>query len=342
MKQLTDHNTLAQQIDPVLVQQALALLEPAQRIALLAHEHPDGDCLGSALGLSHILRAIGKTCVPICADPAPQTMMFLPGAEMLQTTLGDEQFDLVIALDAGELPRFGPLYQRHQSFLDRVPKLNIDHHISSLGCGPVNIIDPISAATAELLVLFQQQTGLPLDRDAAVCLLTGMITDTGSFQYTNTTPRTLQASAVLLQAGAVPETIVKPIFRTRPIAQARLLAAVVTQAQTSCAGRLIWSFATNETLAATGATPEMDDNCAGMLRDIEGVQIAAFFKSYGDAALTRLSLRSAAPYDAASICIRLGGGGHARAAGAAIHKPLHDAIPMVVTLLDEDLKQVGH
>ncbi|TMC19511.1 MAG: hypothetical protein E6J34_15205 [Chloroflexi bacterium] len=140
MKQLTDHNTLAQQIDPVLVQQALALLEPAQRIALLAHEHPDGDCLGSALGLSHILRAIGKTCVPICADPAPQTMMFLPGAEMLQTTLGDEQFDLVIALDAGELPRFGPLYQRHQSFLDRVPKLNIDHHISSLGCGPVNII----------------------------------------------------------------------------------------------------------------------------------------------------------------------------------------------------------
>ena len=67
------------------------------------------------------------------------------------TTLGDEQFDLVIALDAGELPRFGPLYQRHQSFLDRVPKLNIDHHISSLGCGQVNIIDPISAATAELL-----------------------------------------------------------------------------------------------------------------------------------------------------------------------------------------------
>ena len=345
MKPLTDHITLAQQLDPVLIQRAMALIESAQRIALLAHEHPDGDCLGSALGLSHILRAIGKTCVPVCADPAPKTMMFLPGVEMLQPTLGDEQFDLVIALDAGELPRFGALYDRHRHFLDRVPKLNIDHHISSLGCGQVNIIDPISAATAELLVLFQQQVALPLNRDAAVCLLTGMITDTGSFQYTSTTPRTLEAAAVLLRAGAVPETIVKPIFRTRPIVQARFQAAVITQAQTSCTGRLIWSYATNETLAATGATQEMDDNCAGMLRDIEGVQIAAFFKSYGDKsygdpALTRLSLRCAPPYDAANICVRLGGGGHPRAAGAALHKPLYEAMPMVITLLEQELQQV--
>src|SRR5215467_13793003 len=108
-----------QHINPMLLEQAMALILPARRIALLAHESPDGDCIGSALGLAHILQQVGKTCVPACADPAPHTLAFLPGIEMLRDTLDDEDFDLVIALDAGELPRFGPLYERHRAFLDR-------------------------------------------------------------------------------------------------------------------------------------------------------------------------------------------------------------------------------
>lgn len=330
---------LSPQLDSVLMQQAMQMIESAQRIALLAHEHPDGDCIGSALGLAQILRQIGKTCVPACADPVPRTLEFLPGAEGLQTTLGDEQFDLVIALDAGELTRFGELYEQHRVFLDQAPILNIDHHVSSAGCGQVNIIDTSSAATAELLVLFQQQAGLPLDTDAALCLLTGMITDTGSFQYTSTTPRTMQAAAILLAAGAVTETIVKPIYRTRPLAQARFQAAVIRNAQTACDGRLIWSYATDETLAGANATAEMDDNFSGMLRDIEGVQIAAFFKNYGEVGITRLSLRCAAPYNAAEICVRLGGGGHPRAAGATIHQPLQEAIPLVIAALKQEIEE---
>src|SRR5260370_3144243 len=105
------------QLEHMLAQQALALIQPAQRSALLAHEHPDGDCIGSALGLAHILRQAGKTCVPACAHPAPRNLSFLPGIETLQQTLGDESFDLVIALDAGELRRFGSLYEQHPSFL---------------------------------------------------------------------------------------------------------------------------------------------------------------------------------------------------------------------------------
>ncbi|MGH2510917.1 MAG: DHH family phosphoesterase, partial [Ktedonobacteraceae bacterium] len=155
---------LAQQLDPVLVHQAHGLIASARRIALLAHEHPDGDCLGSALGLAHILRAIGKTCIPACADPAPKYLSFLPGLDMLAQDLGNEDFDLVIALDAGELYRFGPLYERHRNFLDSARILNIDHHLSNGGCGQVNLIDPNAAATAEMLVLFQQQAELPLPK----------------------------------------------------------------------------------------------------------------------------------------------------------------------------------
>ena len=313
----------------------MALIQQAQRIALIAHEHPDGDCLGSALGFAHILSQIGKICFTACADPAPRTVAFLPGIDSLQHTLANEDFDLVIALDAGELPRFGSLYHHHQAYLERVPILNIDHHISSSGCGTVNIIDPISAATAELLVLFQQQAGLPMNKDAALCLLTGIITDTSSYQFTNTTARTMEVSAVLLRAGAIPETVVQPIYRTHPLAQVRFQALVVTAAQTSCGGRLIWSQATAATLAATGATEDMDDNFSGFLRDIEGVEVAVFFKSYGDPNITRLSMRCAAPYNAAEICQRIAnGGGHARAAGGNLPMPIAEATRLVITELE--------
>jgi phosphoesterase RecJ-like protein len=326
---------LSNQINPRLVQAAMDLVRPAQRIALLAHEHPDGDCIGSALGLAHILQQMGKTAVPICVDPPPKTLAFLPGIGMFQRTLDGEDYDLVFALDAGEFSRFGPIYERYKAFLDSVNTINIDHHISSAGCGTVNIIDPTAAATSELIVLFQQQAGLPLNKEAAVCLLTGIITDTSSFQFTNTTPRCLEVAALLLQAGAVPEPIVQHMYRTHPLAQVRFQAKVIDNARVACDGRLMWSYATAATLAELGATPEMDDNFAGMLRDIEGVQVAAFFKSYEEPGITRLSLRAAAPYNAAEICQRFGGGGHARAAGATLHMPIEAAMQEVVSLLKE-------
>ncbi len=332
---------LNSQIDPNLVQQALAMIQSAQRIALLAHESPDGDCIGSALGMAHILRLVGKECVPACADAAPRNLSFLPGIETLQQTLGDESFDLVIALDTGELRRFGRLYDDHRSFLDNARILNIDHHISSNGCGQVNIIDTASAATAEIIVLFQQQAGLPLNRDAALCLLTGVITDTGSFQYTNTTPRCLEVAAELLRAGAIPETVVQPIYRKRPLAQVRFQAMILANAHTSCQGRLIWAQATDATLAAAGAKAEMDENLSALLRDIEGVEIAALFKSYSDPGITRLSLRCTAPYNAAEICLRLSnglGGGHARAAGATFHLPIEETTALVVAELEKEMR----
>jgi phosphoesterase RecJ-like protein len=332
---------LNSQLDATLVQEAMALIQPAQRIALLAHENPDGDCIGSALGMAHILRLAGKTCVPACAQAAPRNLSFLPGIETLQQTLSDESFDLVIALDAGELRRFGSLYEEHRAFLDNARILNIDHHISSQGCGQVNIIDTTAAATAEILVLFQRQAGLPLDRDAALCLLTGVITDTGSFQYTNTTPRCLEVAALLLRAGAIPETVVKPIYRTRPLAQVRFQAMILANAHTSCEGRLIWAQATDATLAAAGAKAEMDENLSALLRDIEGVEIAALFKSYDDPGITRLSLRCAAPYNAAEICQRVSnglGGGHARAAGATFHLPIEEATALVVAELEKEMR----
>jgi bifunctional oligoribonuclease and PAP phosphatase NrnA len=331
------HSTLSPLLDPSLIEQAMDLITPAHRIALLAHERPDGDALGSSLGFAHILRQIGKSCVVACADPLPHSFQFLPSSADLQNSLSPEDFDLVIALDAGELTRYGALYEHHRAFLDRATILNIDHHVSSGGCGLVNIIDPTAAATAELLVLFQQQAALPITQQAALCLLTGLITDTSSFQYSSTTPRTMEAGALMLQAGAIAETIARPIYRTHPLTHMRFMAAVINNAQTSCNGRLIWSYATEQTVAQAGAVGDEDDNFSGMLRDIAGVKIAAFLKNYDNAPVTRLSLRSSEPYNVAEICMKLGGGGHARAAGATIPLPLKEAIAFIVPILEQAL-----
>lgn len=333
---MIDNTTaLRTQLNSTLVQQAMALIQPAQRIILIAHEHPDGDCLGSALGLAFILSQMGKTCVAACADPAPRTLAFLPGADTLQHTLDPEDFDLVIALDAGELPRFGSLYTQHRSFLEHARILNLDHHISSDGCGQVNIIDPTSSATAELLVLFQQQAGLPLNKEAALCLLAGIVTDTSCFAFTNTTPRTMEVAALLMRQGVIPEPIVQSVYRTHPLAQVRFQAQVIANAQTSCGGRLIWSQATGATLRAVGASPEMDDGLSGVLRDIEGIEVSVFFKSYDDPNITRLSMRCAAPYNAAEICQRIAnGGGHPRAAGGTLYMPINEATKLVISELE--------
>lgn len=331
---------LSRQIDAVLVRQAMGLITSARRIVLFAHESPDGDCIGAILGMAHMLHELGKECVPACADPSPAYLSFLPGVERVTHDLGNEAFDLVIALDASDLYRFGQLYQEHQAFLARTPVLNIDHHLGQGGCGQVNIVDTSAASTTELLVLFQQQAELPLPTEAALCLLTGLMTDTGSFQFTNTTPRTMEVAAELLRHGATNEIIAQSIFRERTLPQARFQATIIEQARTACEGRLIWSWATNETLAKTGALANEDDNASGLLRDITGVHIAVIFKSYGTADTTRVSMRTAPPYNAAEICRLISngeGGGHARAAGATLHLPIKDAIASVIADLEKVL-----
>ena len=150
--------------------------------------------------------------------------------------LSDTNFDLVIALDAGELSRYGDLYTRYQTFFDSALILNLDHHVTSQGCGAVSVIDPVSAATAELLTLLLLNRKIPIDLDAARCLLAGIITDTRAFEYDATTERTLAAGAYLVSCGAQPDEIIKPMYRMKPLAQARLRGLVLTTLQTRGAG----------------------------------------------------------------------------------------------------------
>jgi phosphoesterase RecJ-like protein len=319
------------------VRAAWVLMMNAGRILLLAHEHPDGDALGSAMGLAHVLRGFGKTCVVACADPPPALYDFVPGVNEVQTDLDNQSFDLVIALDAGDLSRYGALYERHRALLDGTPKVNIDHHVTSQGCGEVNIIDVASAATAEILTLMLMQLGVPLSRDAAVCLLTGIVTDTRAFEFSATTSRTLEAAAHLMRAGAIPAEIVKPVYRINSLPKVRLWGHVLQAVESAVDGRLVWSCLTEKMLQQSGATADLDDGLPSYLIDIEGAQIAALFKEHSDG-YPRVSLRTVHPYDAAAMAAHFGGGGHVRAAGLTFQGTLAEAQREVLGYLKQQLE----
>lgn len=323
---------LASEIDSDLAAQAWALIAPAQRILMLAHEHPDCDTIGSALALGHALTPYGKEWLVACADPVPANFAFLPGYERVVTTLPDERFDLVVALDAGELSRYGAIYDRHKAFLDHATILNIDHHVTSAGCGQVNIIDPRFAATAELLTVFLLCSAVTIGRDAAVCLLAGIITDTRSFEFDATTESTLTAGAYLVACGAVPEQIIKPIYRLKPLAKVRLWGLVLPTVCSTADGRLVWAVLRRDFVAEAGATADMDEGLSSYLIDVEGAALAALFKEQPDGT-TRVSLRSVHPYDAAAMASHFGGGGHVRAAGCTLPLALDAAVAELVPYL---------
>ncbi|HEY7350255.1 MAG TPA: bifunctional oligoribonuclease/PAP phosphatase NrnA [Ktedonobacterales bacterium] len=334
-------NDASEGLDSEQVQAAWALMMEAERIALLAHEHPDGDALGAALGLAHVLRGFGKTCVVACADPPPALYAFLPGVTEAQTDLGDEAFDLVVALDAGELSRYGALYERHRAFLDHALVVNIDHHVTSEGCGQVNIIDVASAATAEVITLLLMQVGAAISRDAAICLLTGIITDTRAFEFSATTPRTLEAAAHLMRAGAVPADIVKPVYRINSLPKVRLWGQVLSAVESALDGRLVWSVLTEKMLQKSGATADLEDGLPSYLIDIQGAQIAALFKEHPDGC-PRVSLRTVHPYDAAAMAAHFGGGGHVRAAGFAFQGTFDEARRETLAYLEQQLRDAEH
>lgn len=327
---------LAAALDSALAEAAWRLIAAAHQIVLLAHENPDPDALGSALGLAHALEPFGKTCVVACADPPPSTFDFVPGIERVVTELPAEDFDLVIALDAGEMTRYGALYTRHRAFFDAATILNMDHHVTSRGCGRVNVIDVPSAATAELLTLFLLNRGIAIDRETASCLLAGIITDTRAFEFDATTARTLAAGAYLVARGAIPERIIKPFYRMKPLAKARLWGLALATLDSSPDGRLVWAGLRPEMFAAVGATPDMDDGLSSYLIDIEGARVAALFKEQPDGT-TRISLRTAGPYDAAAMMAHFGGGGHMRAAGCTLPVALPAAQAAVLGYIAEQM-----
>lgn len=297
-------------------QEIEAALEGAQTILVASHARPDGDALGCTIAFALWLQSRGKTVTAWNQDGVPQKFRFLPRQEIC--TVPDavpRAFDAVVALDNAVKSRLGSVLP---AIASTKVFLNIDHHVSNAGYGDLNYIDPTAPATGQILFEFFRDRGVSLTPDIAGNLFAAISTDTGSFQYAGTTPRTFRAGADLLEAGVDVAKLSRQIYESQPRRRLDLLRFALNEAKFSCDGHLA-SFALP--LAAVeelGVQPEDNEGLIDHLRSVEGVVAAVFFEELPDG-VVRVSARSKDErVDVCKICGQFGGGGHPLAAGARI------------------------
>jgi phosphoesterase RecJ-like protein len=308
-------------------------LRGARRVLTICHENPEADALGSALAIAMLVEAHGGAATPVCADPMPPMYRFLPGMDRFSREPDAAlDYDLLVVGDCGELERIGPVLESHRALFERVPILDIDHHLSNPRFGAVDWVDPNSSATCEMVALLAWRLGVPLtagDGMLAAALTAGIVMDTANFQHPNTTPRTLAVAAALREAGAPLSEIARRLYRTKPNTQLVLFGRVLARMESDCNGRVVWSTLELADLAAAGAGPEQSEGLVDLLAQAEDSEVSILFKEA--AGETRISVRTrAGGVDATVLTGTFGGGGHARAAGATIKLPAAEARPIVL------------
>ena len=319
---------------------AVQALCAAERIVLAGHVNPDGDTLGCVLALTHALKALGKDVTPLSTDGVPDIYRWLPGAEWVQTGTGRRDFDLAIVCDAGAFERVGrsiiPVLESAPVLLD------IDHHVADGPFGQIRILDAGAAATAELVWQLIRVLSVAVGRELANkeiadCLMTGLITDTGSFRYMNVTPLTFTLAARLQRLGALPAPISELVFENRSFASIKLLGRALDSVQVSPDGRVAWGHVTAADLAALHASDADTEGIVNHIRAINGVQVGILFREIPGMKV-RISLRAREGADVNKVANAFGGGGHRLAAGCSLEPPLAEVEKAVIA---ETLRQLG-
>ena len=299
----------------------------ARSVLAVGHENPDADTIGSTLAICRLVERRGGRAVAVFSDPPPPLYDFLPAIERARTDPEDgAAYDLLVVSDCGSLDRIGSVRARHPELFERLPKVILDHHASNDGAGPDDWIDPEAAATCEMTALLALKLGVSLEAepDLATLLMAGIVMDTSTFAHPNATPRTLSVSAALVEAGAPLSEISRRLYRSKPEPQLRLFGRVLDRLESSAGGRVVHSSLFDRDLEASGAISAHSEGIIDILAQAERADVAILFKEAGEG--TRISVRTKpGGVDATVLTGAFGGGGHARAAGATIQRPLAEA-----------------
>jgi bifunctional oligoribonuclease and PAP phosphatase NrnA len=313
---------------------AVSAIDEARNAVISCHVNPDGDALGSALALYLALAGTGKQAVVSFSEPfqvAPQ-YRFLPGLDRLTPPAAVPcDADLFVCFDAGSLDRLGSLVD---AFEGAARTVVVDHHASNTCFGEVNLIDPAAPASAVLCRELLAWLSLPLDRDVATCLYTALVTDTGRFQYQATTPATHRLAAELLEAGVEQYEVAKAVFETNDIGYLRLAADVLGRVTQVPEASLVWTSVTLADQDAHGVDLDQTEGLIDLVRTDAASDVAAVLKQQPDGTW-KVSLRSKGRTDVGRIATRLGGGGHAFAAGFTSMLGLDDTVRMIIEALLE-------
>ncbi len=306
-----------------------AVLREHESFAILSHVRPDGDAIGSQLALGASLMALGKHVRLLNDDGLPDNLAFLRGSGVIETPTGEPlDVDVGIALDTATKPRLG---ERSLAAAAKAKIwINIDHHISNPGYGDLNHVDAKSPATAQILYEFILAAGLPLPEITRDALYVGISTDTGSFQYPNTSTRTYEIAADLVRRGLDVGEINSATYDNHPFRRVELMRALLNTLEREAGGQIAHWELRQETVRRLDLLPEDSEGLIDLIRAIRGVQVAAFFEELPDGRV-RVSMRSKdRRIDVCEIAREFGGGGHALAAGIRMDGPLEAAKPRVL------------
>lgn len=293
---------------PTIVQQ----IKQGQSFLVVAHASPDGDAIGSTLGLAQALRQMGKQVVALNVDGVPDIFAFLPGAPQLVTSLEpDSSFDVAFVLDAGDLERAGVPVKDLCSTL-----INIDHHPHS-EFGDICYLDTSASATGAMIYRLLRACDFDLQLDVAESLYTAILSDTGSFRYSNADPEAFAIAGELVKLGIDTWEIASRLYESQPPQRMKLLALALPTLDISPCGKFATVSMTTDMLETAGAKAEDTDGFVNYPRAVRGVEVAVFFRQV-NAEKTKVGFRSRGLVDVGKFARDLGGGGHHNAAGVTI------------------------
>ncbi len=307
-------------------------LEAAQSVYVACHVMPDGDAVGSLLGLGRALQRLGKICTLACADPLPAKFNFLAGIDRVVSRPPSEE-QVIVTIDVSEPARLGALYDE-ASFRTR-PVINIDHHITNTRFGTINLVQDLPS-TAEIVYALLRHLKVQPDRDIAAALLTGLLTDTRCFRTGNVTARQLRTAVALTNAGASIAELTELIFNREPVSTVCLWGQALANVQTR--GRVIWAEIDREMMRRCRASANDADGLSSFLASTAGVDAAMVLREKEDGRI-EVSMRAGPGRDISGAAQQLGGGGHPRAAGCTLAGPMSSARELVLSAVERALEK---
>ena len=299
------------------IQQIRTAILAKQRFLITSHARPDGDSIGSQLAMAYALDALGKEVRLVNADPAPLHYMEFPGLERIEIARAVERSDAeaVIVMESGDLDRTGV------EGLDGRFTINIDHHQGNTFYGSLNWVDESAAACGEMVFDLIEALGVPLTIEIATHVYLAILTDTGSFHYSNITPKTFGICQRAVRAGVNPAAMARRVFDQNSFGKLRLIGRLLADMELFAGGRLAVMYLSDDIMNATGTTYNDTEGLINLPLTAREIQAVVFFKlgANGD---IHVSMRSKYDVDVRSIAARHGGGGHKNAAGFKISGPL--------------------
>lgn len=300
-------------IDRALIERAAAAIDGADSLALACHVGPDGDALGSMLALAIAASRAGKEVAASFASPfvMPPSLEFLPHDLLVPPGDFPDEPEVMVVLDAGSAERLGELASNAGGAETVVV---IDHHVTNEGFGDISVVDPSAAATGELVYEILHSLDWEITADVALCLHTALVTDTGRFSYSNTTPRTLRIAAQLVEAGAVPNLISRHVYEEAPFGYLKAAGLAMERAELDSEAGVVSTIVTEEDLEIYDIDWGDTENLIDLLRLAVEADTAVLVKGHSDGRV-KVSLRSRGDTNVGALAAAMGGGGHRLAAG---------------------------